>query len=91
MRHLKLGLPKSYKLSVSGIRSLLIAALITTVSLSESPIIILPPIVTFPTALILPVTPKLPVTLVFATNSIVPVPFGRNSIAALETNVEIVF
>jgi hypothetical protein len=66
-------------------------ALITKLSVKLSPIVILPPIVTFPIALILPVTAKFPVTLVFASSSIVPVPFGLTSMDELDTVVEIVF
>ena len=81
----------SYVLSAFGTRSLSILALIVIVSSTLSPITIFPPSVILPTTLTSPVTPKSPVMFVSLTNSIVPVPLGRNSKLALETVVEIVF
>ena len=54
--HLLFSEPKSYAVSMFGIRSLSMPATICIVSLASSPIVILPPIVT------LPVTSKLPAT-----------------------------
>ena len=88
--HLVVALPNVYVLSVSGIRSLAIAALNSIVSVSASPITMLPPIVISPPVLMLPVTYKSPVIFVLPITSNVPAPLGRSSKLVLETVVEIV-
>ena len=60
------------------------SALNVTLSVSASPIVILPFAVIFPVAVILPCTFVLPII------STVPVPFGTNSIFALDAFVEII-
>ena len=64
-------------LSASGIISELISALNVILSVSASPIVILP------SAVILPVADIFPVTFVSANISTVPVPLGLNSMFAL--------
>ena len=76
--------PKLYVPLAFGIISLAISALKSILSVSASPNIILP------SALIFPVACKFPVTFVFASNSILPVPFVAISTFAFESVVLIV-
>ena len=81
--HLLVEDPKLNVSVVSGIISLAISALNVTLSVSASPIII------FPFAVILPVAVILPCTFVLPIISTVPVPFGTNSILALDSLVAV--
>jgi hypothetical protein len=70
-------LPKVNVSLISGIIFEFTSALNTILSVSASPIVMLP------SAVILPVATMLPVTLVFPNISTVPVPLGLNSIFVL--------